>query len=246
MSDTSCRRLAEQVCIVTGGGGEIGGAISRRLAAEGARVVVLDSDVAAGREAERAINEADLPGEAKFVRASVTDEAAVKGIMHAVEAEWNRIDGLVNAVASPVDAGLLELSEDEWDQTFAATLKVTFFCTKHAVPAMASGGAIVNVVPASASESEMGAATESIASGLRTFTRRSAVELSASDIRANSLSLARDTTAEREKDGRGEESLLERTGTGADCVAAGAAYLLSDDASFVTGVDLPVDGGASL
>lgn len=199
MIDTSCRRLGEAVCIVTGGGGEIGRAIATRLAAEGARVVVLDSDVASSREAEQAINKATSPGEAKFVRASVSEEAAVKGVMHAVAGEWGGIDGLVTTRTASTDTDLLELSEDERGWRVDATLSDVLFCTKHAAPILADGGgSIVNVVGTTAAKTPTDAATEgttataskSTEHGLFAFTRQSALEFSGAGIRVNSLSFA--------------------------------------------------------
>lgn len=264
MSDTSCRRLTDDVCVVTGAGRDVGRGIAHRLAAEGARVVLVDGDEERGWAVEEALDEADYPGEAKFVRADLTDEAAVKGVMHAVADEWGDIDGLVNAAAEAADESVLETSEREWDRALAVTLKSAFFCTKHAAPIMArDGGAIVNV----ASTSAHGTTAEAVAyctaeGGLRNFTRQTATDLAAYDVRVNTLSPIRASGVEDDEDRSGEgdeEGVLGRDTAGerdirtprpgrtsdADACAAAAAYLLSDDAEEVTGIELPVDGGAS-
>lgn len=249
MTETTCHRLTDDVCIVTGAGRNIGRGIAERLAAEGARVVIVDVDEESGRDAEAAINEADTPGEAKFVRADLTDEAAVKGVMHAVEDEWGRIDGLVNNVAYAANKSVLEITESEWDRVFAVTLKSAFFCAKHAAPIMADtdGGAIVNVASTSAHRGT----SEKVAyctakSGLLNFTRQTAVDLAEDDIRVNTISPTRTGSAvghEEGGPGRNTRGILRgRMGEPSDHAAA-AAYLLSADADFVTGIELPVEGG---
>lgn len=266
MTDTSCRRFTDDVCIVAGAGRDISRGIAERLAAEGARVVIVEDDVDHGRAVEAAIDDADSPGEAKFVRASLTDEAAVKGVMHAVADEWGGIDGLVNSAVDATNESVLDVSEDELDRVFAATLKSAVFCTKHAAPIMAEGdgGAIVNVAGGHRGVAET-VAYCTAASGLLNFTRQTAVDLAEYDVRVNSLSPARfrDAVAHEESAGGDSFSGGDRPGEGnvpgnADAggalrgrvgepedYAAAVAYLLSEDADFVTGIELPVDGGAS-
>lgn len=249
MTDTTCQRLTDDVCIVTGAGRNIGRGIAERLAAEGARVVIVDVDDQRGRDAEEAINESERAGEAKFVRADLTDEAAVEGVVHAVEDEWGGIDGLVNNVAYAANKSVLEMSEAEWDRVFAVTLKSAFFCTKHAAPIMADGGggAIVNVASTSAHRGTPEKAAYCTAkSGLLNFTRQTAVDLATHDIRVNTISPTRTGSAvghEEGGPGRNARGILRgRMGEPEDHAAA-AAYLLSDDADFVTGIELPVEGG---
>lgn len=244
MSDTSCRRLTDDVCVVTGAGRDVGRGIAHRLAAEGARVALVEGDEERGRAVEGALDESDHPGEAKFVRADITDEAAVKGVVHAVADEWGGIDGLVNAAtetatAETADGNVLETGEREWDRALAVTLKSAFFCTKHAAPIMAGdGGAIVNVASTSPRGTTAGTVAHSTAEGgLRSFTRQTASDLAAYDVRVNTLSLIRASGVEDDEDRSGESDV--------DACAAAAAYLLSDDADGVTGIDLPVGGGTT-
>ncbi len=255
MIDTSCRRLAEAVCVVTGGGSGAGRAIATRLAAEGARVVVLDSDVASGREAEQAISKPTAPGEAKFVRASVSEEAAVRGVMHAVADEWGGIDGVVTTPAASTDTSLLDVSEEQGDWGVDATRSGVFFCTKHAAPILADGGgSILNVVSTTAQKRPTAAAAEVTTTpacegaehGLFAFTRGSAIELSESGIRVNSLSLTRRGEAMNQEEDADGSGPMWWQAPEQEAAAPAAAYLLSDDAALVTGMNLPVGGGASL
>lgn len=257
---TDSRRLSGDVCLVTHAGRDLGRPIARRLATEGARVAVVDTHEGRGRDTEEAINAGDVPGEAKFVRADLTDEAAAKGVVHAVADEWGGVDGLVNTSvaagdgdapdaderalatderARGADESVLEMSERAWDRAVAVTLKSAFFCTKHAASIMAEsdGGAIVNVAGGSPHRGVREAvAACTTAGGLRSFTRQTAVDLADHDVRMNMVY------------GSGDERLsaqTERAENCADDYAAAVAYLLSADAAFLTGVDLPVDAGAS-
>jgi NAD(P)-dependent dehydrogenase (short-subunit alcohol dehydrogenase family) len=242
-------RLSGDVCIVTHAGRDLGSSIARRLAAEGARVVVVDADEGRGRDTEEAINARDVPGEAKFVRADLTDEAAVNGIVHAVTDEWGGVDGLVNTSvatagepdldtdesAFSADESVLELSEQAWNRAVAVTLKSAFFCTKHAAQIMAEsdGGAVVNVAAGSPHRGVPEAvAACTTAGGLRSFTRQTAGDLAAHDVRMNMVYGSAD-----ERSSARADRVVD-----ADDYAAAVASLLSADAAFPTGVDLPVDG----
>jgi NAD(P)-dependent dehydrogenase (short-subunit alcohol dehydrogenase family) len=259
--DVTCRRLSGDVCVVTDAGRGVGREIAARLAAEGARVALVGGDYASGTAAEERINDADVPGEAKFVRADVTDEAAVKGVLHAVADEWDGIDGLVttadsgdlaaaggdaietdgNAIetddgedateTSESDPSIVSTTEAEWDRTLAASLKSTFFCAKHATPIMAAagGGAIIAVVPdvpdGDVYGSVAGAAT---ASGVTGLIRQLSAELASHDVRANVVRSA------------GNRPGDDTAGVAGGGRTAATAYLLSDDAAGVTGIELPV------
>ena len=248
---TDSRQLSGDVCIVTHAGRDLGRSIAGRLAAEGARVVVVDTDEGRGRDTEEAIRAGDVPGDAKFVRADLTDEVAVKGVVHAVADEWGGVDGLVNTSVATAgervpdtddrtrdaDESVLEMSEQTWDHAVAVTLKSAFFCTKHAAPIMAEsdGGAIVNV----ATESPHRGVPEAVAActtagGLCSFTRQTAVDLADHDVRVNMLHVSGDERSPS-RDARTEDYT--------DDYTAAVAYLLSADAAFLTGVDLSVDGG---
>lgn len=243
------QRLSGKVCIVTGAGRNIGRGMAERFAAEGANVAVVDLDEERGGTTADAINDSDVAGQSRFVQCDLTEEDAVEEMVGAVVDEWGRIDGLVNNVAYSVNKSVLEVTEDEWDQVFAVTLKSAFFCTKHAAPVMAEGGggAIVNVASTSAHRGTPEKVAYCTAkSGILNFTRQTAVDLSEDNIRVNTLSPTRTGGAvgyDEGGPGRHTKGILRgRLGEPHDHAAA-AAYLLSDEADFVTGVELPVDGG---
>lgn len=240
-------RLTEKVCIVTGAGRNIGQGIAERFAEEDAAVAVVDIDAERGQSTADEINRND--GEARFFETDLTDEAAVERMVSAVVDEWGQIDGLVNNVALSVNKSVLECSEQEWDSVFAVTLKSAFFCTKHAAPEMSEtgGGAIVNVASTSAHRGT----SEKVAyctakSGMLNFTRQTAVDLAEHNIRVNTISPTRTGSAvgyEEGGPGRNTRGILRgRMGEPEDHAAA-ATYLVSDEADFVTGVELPVEGG---
>lgn len=243
------QRLSDKVCIVTGAGRNIGRGMAERFAEEGAMVVVVDLDDDRGRGTTDGINGGEGPGEAMFVQADLTDEDAVRAMVASVVSEWDGIDGLVNNVAYSVNKSVLDVTESEWDQVFAVTLKSAFFCTKHVAPVMAegNGGSIVNVASTSAHRGTPEKVAYCTAkSGILNFTRQTAVDLAEHDIRVNTVSPTRTGGAvgyEEGGPGRHTEGILRgRLGQPADHAAA-AAFLLADEADFVTGIEIPVDGG---
>lgn len=243
------QRLTEKVCIVTGAGRNIGRGMAERFAQEGAKLAVVDIDDERGEDTATAINGADSPGEALFVQCDLTSEEAVKSMVATVVDEWGTVDGLVNNVAYSVNKSVLDVSEREWDQVFGVTLKSAFFCTKHAAPHMADsgGGAIVNVASTSAHRGTPEKVAYCTAkSGMLNFTRQTAVDLAEDNIRVNTLSPTRTGPAVGYEEGgpmRNTKGILRnRLGEPRDHAAA-AAYLLSDEADFVTGIELPVEGG---
>lgn len=242
-------RLDGRVCVVTGAGRNVGKGIAGRLVREGAAVAVVDVDAERGRASAAEIDGPSAPGEARFFEADVTDEAAVSATVEAVVETWGRLDGLVNNVARTANRSVLDCSEAEWDAVFDATVKSAFLCTKHAAPAMAAdgGGAIVNVASTSAHRGTPEKVAYCTAkAGLLNFTRQTAVDLADLDVRVNALSPTRTGGAvgyEEGGPGRHTRGILRgRLGRPEDHAAA-AAYLLSDEADFVTGAELPVDGG---
>ncbi|MDR6290833.1 NAD(P)-dependent dehydrogenase (short-subunit alcohol dehydrogenase family) [Inquilinus ginsengisoli] len=138
-------RLANKICIVTGGGTGIGEATCHRFAEEGARVAVFDVNEADGRETAEAIRAKG--GDAIFRRVDVADEGDVAAGVAAVVERFGRLDVLVNnAAITGVNKFAHEVSVEEWDRIFAVNVRGVFLCTKHAVPHMmaARAGSIVN------------------------------------------------------------------------------------------------------
>jgi NAD(P)-dependent dehydrogenase (short-subunit alcohol dehydrogenase family) len=255
-----CRRFEGRVAIVTGAAAGIGRAIALRLGAEGATVVVADRMHAAGEETARLIGEAG--GQARFVACDVADARSVQAMVNAAAGE-GRLDVLVNNAGIPGDSRPLEaLAEAEWDRVLAVNLSGVFRCCKAAMPHLeAAGGAIVNIA---STFGMVGApATPAYAAskgGVIALTRQLAVDYGPRGVRVNAVAPGYvDNDMDRRRSrmapdqaaanlaARESAAALQPLGRQADVaeIAAAVAFLASADASFITGVILPVDGGCT-
>lgn len=244
-------RLANKVAIITGAASGIGRGIARMYAHEGARVVVADVDDAGGTETVRLVEGAG--GEALFVHCDVTSAANVSEMVQATVARFGRLDILVNnAVWDRGDAAVVDLGEEVWDRTLAVTLKGPFLCSKYALPEMIrkGGGAIINI---SSGCGVVGcghsAAYSAAKGGLELLSRSLAIDYGGYNVRVNTIAPGGTRTPRAAALERPEvraraakEHLIQRTGEPEDTAYA-AVYLASDEASWVTAVTLPVDGG---
>jgi NAD(P)-dependent dehydrogenase (short-subunit alcohol dehydrogenase family) len=243
-------RFGDRVAIVTGAGSGTGAAIAVRLAKEGASVVCTDVN---GAEEQTA----GLLGELGLaVRVDVADARSVAGLIAQVRETYGRLDALFNN-AGPAGAvrPLTELSEDNFDLVIGVNLKGSFLTMKHAIPLMVQGGggAVVNVASTFALVGSPGFAHYAAAkAGLLQLTRTAALEYGPSGVRVNAVCPSvidtpafQVTTAGMPKELL--DNLLSRQGirrlARAEEIAAAAVYLASDDASYLTGVALPADGG---
>jgi NAD(P)-dependent dehydrogenase (short-subunit alcohol dehydrogenase family) len=245
--------LSGRVALVTGGGGEIGGAIVERFAREGAKVVAVDVDPAKAEAVAARVRARG--GDARSAECNVADPAhAERAVRYAVDA-FGGLTTLVNVAATVIPDGNAEtLSLDDWNKTLAVNLTGPFLMAKFAIPEIrkAGGGTIVNItsqlgqigVPRKSPYSTSKAALIQLSKCL-------AVDYARDNIRVNSLSPgAIDTarslrhfgTRENANKARGPLHLLGRTGR-VEEIAAGAAFLASDESSFMTGTDLLLDGG---
>jgi NAD(P)-dependent dehydrogenase (short-subunit alcohol dehydrogenase family) len=239
-------RFEGKVAIVTGGASGIGLATVNRLASEGARVVVADlheEKAAAAAEGARRAGAPDALG----VGCDVSSEEAVAAATRRVLDAFSRLDVLVN------DAGLMsfhplqDLTKDDWLSVLSVDLLGAFYFTKQAFLAMKDGGAIVNVSSIHAVETTPGVAPYAAAkAALVSFTRSTALEGKPKGIRANAvLPGAVDTPMlwDNPNVKKGLEK-IDRADVGRpDDVAASIAWLASDDAAFVWGAAIRVDGG---
>jgi NAD(P)-dependent dehydrogenase (short-subunit alcohol dehydrogenase family) len=256
-NSTRVGRLAGQTALITGGSNGIGAATARLFAGEGARVSIMDIDAENG---EALVEELRAGGaDAMFVLGDITIENEAEAAVKATVDDLVAIDILINNAgkAPPLRVTVDELTESVWDEILGE-LKGYFFCTKHAVMAMkkkGAGGSIVNV----SSTGGLGGvpfrqAYCAAKAGMIGFTKSLALELAPDRIRVNCVAPgAIDTALLRRGDAQlSEERLsqiastspLGRVGQPED-VAEAIFYLASDTSSWISGIVIPLAGGAS-
>jgi meso-butanediol dehydrogenase/(S,S)-butanediol dehydrogenase/diacetyl reductase len=246
-------RYVGKVAIVTGGGNGIGRATALRLASEGAAVVILDLRSADGEAVAKSIS--DSGGRALFVAGDAAVEADVAAMIALGVEAFGAINVLVNNVARTSKATLAECTPDDWSQEFEGTLKTGFLCCRAVLPLMVeqSGGAIVNIGSVNGFTYVGNPAYSAAKAGLLNLTLAIAVEYGPRGVRANMVSPGTIRTSARSwarrlaRDPQIFEKLARwypvgRVGRPED-IAGAVAYLGSDEAGFVNGANLVVDGG---
>jgi NAD(P)-dependent dehydrogenase (short-subunit alcohol dehydrogenase family) len=240
-------RFAGQVAIVTGAAGGIGAAIAARLAAEGASVVIADlnrdSAEAKAREIARSTR-----GQAAGVACDVGDENQVQDCVKAALDRFGRLDVIVNNAGLMTFKPLSQWTGDDWLKVLRVDLLGAAFFTRQAFLHMAKkGGAIVNIASVHAVETSANAAPYSAAkAGLLSLTRTTSIEGKPLGIRANAiLPGAIDTPMlwDNPNVKSGAETIDKADVGQPEDVAAATAFLASEDAKFITGTTLAVDGG---
>lgn len=242
-------RLENKTAIVTGSGRNIGEAIAHAYANEGARVAVVDL------KGERAIVTADAinavhPVSALALECDVTSSEGVQAMLARVVEQWDNVDILVNNVGVVDRTHILELPESEWHRVIATSLTSVFLVTKYVAMRMVEqghGGCIINIASTSGHRGRDGATAYPAAKGgALNLTRTLAVQLGPHNIRVNSITPNRVLTeAEPGAPARNTlvNNLVGRQGTPHD-IANVAVFMASDDADFIAGADILVDGGA--
>lgn len=251
--------LSEKVAIVTGGGAAGDGIGNGRAAAillarAGANVLVVDRDLALAEGTVKMI--ASEGGNAAAAAYDVTSSAECGAMVADAVSRWGRLDCLDNNVGIGSKGTVVDESEENWSRVMHVNVDTMFLACKHAIPAMvrtAGGGAIVNVSSISALRPR-GLTAYTVSKGaVIALTKAMAVDHGADGIRANCVApgpvytpmvYSRGMT-EQARETRRNASVLRREGTGWD-IGSAVRFLLSDQARYITGHVLVVDGGATL
>lgn len=246
-------RLNDKVAIITGGSSGIGLATARLFAREGARVLIASRDQTRGDAGVAQIR--DEAGIARYAQTDVTDSESVKRMVACAVDAWGRVDILFSNAGYSVPGDVLTCSEEDWNQMIDVDLKGGFLCSKYVVPEMVergSGSIIFNSSQQALVGGKNNVAYTAAKGGLISMTRAMAVDHAEDGIRVNCVcpgaidtkSLDEWFTMDRSPDREYwlEQHLMGRFGDPLD-VAKAVLYLASDDASWVTGTVLVVDGG---
>lgn len=245
------RRLEDKIALVTGGGAGIGRAIAETFAREGAKVAIADRDGDAAKEVANAI--VKLNGAASAHEVDVTDTAQVKKLMEDIGAAHGRLDVLVNNAGVGERSDFRHLSDEAWDRVWAVNLDGTVRCAREAFDLLkASGNAsVINLSSIMASKHTRQMAVYSATKGaVSALSRSLAVEYAPYRIRVNTLLpgyvetalIGRYISNPMIAKALLTQTPLRRFGTPQD-IANAALFLASDEAAYITGAALNVDGG---
>jgi 3-oxoacyl-[acyl-carrier protein] reductase len=246
MSNAVVGRLADRTAIITGAGSGIGRASVERFLVEGARVVAIDRDGDAAAEAVRSAGERAFSS-----TVDVTDREAVAAVVGETIERFGRLDCYYNNAGVPtVAASIEDTSDEEWERNIAVNLTAFFHAARVVVPVMKRQGGGVLLVTASMTGVRPRprlAAYAAAKGGAVNLAKMLAVELAEHQIRVNAICPVSTDTPMLAQFGAGDHTTAKATPLGrlgrAEEVAATAAFLASEDASFITGSALLVDGG---
>ncbi|MDQ3784932.1 MAG: SDR family oxidoreductase [Actinomycetota bacterium] len=249
--------LEGKVCVITGGARGIGRATVEKCARSGARVAFWDLDARAGEPLAKALQKEGL--EVDFWSCDVTSEGQVEGAVEAVLDSFGHIDALVNNAGINAYFDATRMTESDWDKVFAVDLKAVWLCSKHVLPVMqrAGSGSIVNISSIHAHMTTKNMFPYAAAkSGVIGLTRSLALDYGADNIRVNAVCpgwvrthLVQEWIDMQPDPQAAEAGVLSvhpmgRIAEPAE-IANFVAWLASDEASFMTGADLLIDGGLS-
>ena len=244
-------RLKDKVAIVTGGGAGIGGGISRVFAREGASVVVAEIDDQIGAKAESEIRAGG--GVASFVRTDVSKEADIRAMIETTVASFGGIDILVNNAGVGIGKTAEHSSIEEWELMIGVNVRSTFLTMKYVIPHMRAraGGSIINIGSLFALRAAPSYAVYHATKGaIRQLTKSTALAHAAEGIRVNVVHPGLIETPASTRDMVAQNIAAANLGPMGrwgqpEEIAYGCVFLASDEAKFVTGIDLAVDGGLS-
>ena len=245
-------RLAGKVALISGGARGQGAVEAKLFAQEGAKVVIGDVLDEEGKRTEADINEAG--GDTTYIHLDVTNEADWSSAVETAVKSYGKLDILVNNAGITIRKQVEDTTEGDWDRIMAINAKGVFLGTKQAIPAMRQngGGSIINISSTAGlvGSPYSGASYAATKGAVRLFTKSTAIQYAKEGIRCNSVHpglLDTPMTEEMLSDNAHLEERIQRIPLGrvgqAEDVAYGVLYLASDEASFVTGSELVIDGG---
>lgn len=227
--------MTEKVCLITGGGRGMGAAVAREMARRGYRLALMSPSENCEKLAD------ELGGVARRGVAQSADD--LQGIVDLAMRTWGRIDAVLNHTGHPPKGDLLAIADTDWDLAHEMILKSVIRMARLVTPVMEAqgGGAIVNITTYAAFEpSAMFPASCVYRVGVSSFTKLYADRYGAANIRMNCLLPGFTDSLDVER--FGDQAALKRIGR-VDEQAKAAAFLLTDDSSYITGQSLRVDGG---
>ncbi|MGL4609340.1 MAG: SDR family NAD(P)-dependent oxidoreductase [Trueperaceae bacterium] len=233
--------LNNKVALITGAAQGIGLGIAQRLAASGARVLLTDIAEDKGEAAAKAIEGSS------FFRADVSQETDIQKMLDVALERYGRLDILVNNAWAGKKASALATSSSEWDEGYAVLVKAVFLASKYAIPHLKqSGGSIINIGSVLAHQPRRADILYvSAKAAVHNLSRQLALEYAPDNIRVNTVTPGHIKVRQTSKTPFATLQPIKRTGLPED-IANAVCFLVSEQASFITGTELVVDGGVLL
>lgn len=241
-------RFSDKIVVITGAGSGIGAAAAKRFASEGATVVLV------GRTRQKLEKTLGMltDGDHLVVPCDVSDPEQVSQLAEKVQNTFGRVDVLVNNAGSVVQGKIHEVALKDWKKVMGTDLDGVFHCTHFFMPALLrSKGNVVNTSSVSGLGGDWGMSVYNAAKGgVTNFTRALAMDYGADGVRVNAICPGF-TLTDLTEDMKNDQNLLDRfydriplqRAGDAEDIASAIAFIASDDARYITGVNLPVDGG---